>query len=229
MKENLFIPPIWEETIYGKYNQFNLYPFDSVVTFIYRNYPRDKERAQIKLLELGCGSGNNLWFAAREGFNVTGIDGSESAISFAKNRFFKENLEGCFINGDFTSLPLKNNEFDLVIDRCSIVCVNFEGAKKTLKEVFRVLKLGGLFFLNLYSDRHSSYMTSNLQENGFSSDIKDGTLIGLGELCFYGKKDLDKLINSEWIIKSIKHKSIDEINGASLSIHAEWEVILQKK
>jgi ubiquinone/menaquinone biosynthesis C-methylase UbiE len=228
MKDNLFIPDIWEETIYSKYAQFNLYPYDSVVSFIYKNYPRDKEKSQIKLLELGCGSGNNLWFAAREGFDVTGIDGSETAIEYAKNRFLEEQLKGFLIVGDFTSLPFLSNEFDFVIDRCSIVCVNFEGAKKTLKEASRVLKSGGLFFLNVYSDRHSSYMTSKLLENGFSTDIKDGTLTGVGELCFYGKKDLDKLIDNEWIIKSIKHKSIDEIKDAALLIHAEWEIILQK-
>ena len=47
----------------------SFYPFDNVVTFLFRNYPKDKQ-SEINILEVGCGGGNNLRFAAREGFNV---------------------------------------------------------------------------------------------------------------------------------------------------------------
>ncbi len=93
MKKQNHIPNIWEKKIYGQGQHLNRYPFENVVTFICRNYPRDKERKEINVLEVGCGSGNNLWFAAREGFSVTGIDDSKSAINYAKERFKNENLE----------------------------------------------------------------------------------------------------------------------------------------
>src|SRR6478752_606793 len=117
-----FNSAIWEKEIYGKGNHFNKYPFDNVVSFIYGNYPKDKKRETIKILEVGCGAGNNLWFASREGFNVTGIDGSTSAIDFAKERFLQEGLQGNFMVGDFTKLTFEDCEFDLLIDRGSITC-----------------------------------------------------------------------------------------------------------
>jgi 2-polyprenyl-3-methyl-5-hydroxy-6-metoxy-1,4-benzoquinol methylase len=59
---------IWENEIYGDGKNIARYPYDVILSFIYRNFPRNKPRNEIKILEVGCGTGNNLWFAAREGF-----------------------------------------------------------------------------------------------------------------------------------------------------------------
>ena len=65
---NLLMESFWEKTIYASGKQLNLYPYDSVVSFIFRSYPRQKPRHQVHVLEIGCGAGNNLWFISREGF-----------------------------------------------------------------------------------------------------------------------------------------------------------------
>src|SRR5262245_53509995 len=114
--------PIWEDAIYGQGQKISRYPFDIVVTFVYRNYPRHKPRHDVRILEVGCGSGNNLWFAAREGFQVAGIDGSSSAIAYAQKRFAEEGLTGDLRVGDFTQLPFESDSFDLAIDRGSLTC-----------------------------------------------------------------------------------------------------------
>jgi 2-polyprenyl-3-methyl-5-hydroxy-6-metoxy-1,4-benzoquinol methylase len=79
------LDPIWEEKYSAGHAQ--RYPWDPVVTFIFRNAPRDRPRSEVRILEVGCGTASNLWFAAREGFNVAGVDGGESAIAYAKQRF----------------------------------------------------------------------------------------------------------------------------------------------
>jgi len=98
---NINPDPIWESEIYSQGHHLNRYPFDAVVSFLFRYRPRDKPREQTDVLEIGCGAGNNLWFAAREGFRVAGIDGSESAISFAQKRFESEKLSGDLRVGNF--------------------------------------------------------------------------------------------------------------------------------
>ena len=177
MTKSRSFDPIWEE----KYadGHIDRYPWDTVVSFVFRNIPRDKPRSDIRILEVGCGTGANLWFAAREGFNVSGVDASTSAINSARRRFNEDGLAGDLRVADFTSLPFSDMEFDIVIDRCSLVCCNFEMAKQAISEIHRVMKLGGRFFFNPYSDRHSSYSSGHLGSDGLVSEITSGTMVGV--------------------------------------------------
>lgn len=219
---------IWENEIYGEGRNISRYPYDSIVSFIYRNYPRDKSRKEIKILEVGCGTGNNLWFAAREGFSVTGIEGSKTAVEYAQNRFREEGLHGEFVVGDFTKLPFADNSFDLVFDRGAIVCVNFDGGKKVCSEVHRVLKTNGKFLFNPYSDSHTSFGSGDLQSDGMVINIKDGTLAGVGGLCFYGRQDIRRSLGDGWKIYSLQQKEYSNFTEPRVSIHSEWEVIAEK-
>lgn len=220
---------IWEKDIYSQGRNITRYPYDNIVSFIYRNFPRDRDRSEIRILEVGCGTGNNLWFAAREGFSVSGIDGSQSAIDYAKKRFESENLKGNFIVGDFSKLPFEDNTFDIVFDRGAIVCVNFDGAIKTCQELYRVLKQEGKFFFNPYSDRHTSYESGTKNSGGLITEIKEGTLKDVGGLCFYGRQDIDRVLGNKWQIQNLQYKEFQNLSGTSISIHAEWEVIAVKK
>ena len=79
------------ETIYSKNKNYRtLYPYDEVVTFIYQN--KEKKR-NIKILELGCGTGNNVIFFSEIGFDVYGIDMSKTAIDYCKKRLKEKNLK----------------------------------------------------------------------------------------------------------------------------------------
>ena len=217
---------VWDE-IFKERNPSS-YPFDNVVSFLFRNYPRNKPKEKIKILEVGCGGGNNMWCAAREGFEVHGIDGSGRAIEIAKNRFLEDNLNGNFIQGDFTELPFKDDFFDIVIDRCSIVCVDKISAQKTFNEIFRVLKKKGKFFFNSYSDDHTSCVKAELLDNGITTNINSGSLVGSGDLSFYNEKELLAKFSLPWEIISMKHKNIIDLIDDKKEVHAEWELILQK-
>ena len=70
-------------------------------------------------MEIGCGAGNNLWFAAREGFNVSGIDISHSAIEYAKERLLNDELAADLQVGCFNKLPWEDSSQDLGIDHCA--------------------------------------------------------------------------------------------------------------
>ena len=133
--------PIWEE-LYGQ-GSIARCPYDFVASFAFRNAPKDKARKDIKILEIGCGSGNNLWFLAQEGFSVSGVDGSAAAIDAAKRRFTDDGLTGDLTAGDFTKLAHPNSSFDLVIDRGALTCCGTSSIKKAIAEVSRVLKSGG--------------------------------------------------------------------------------------
>lgn len=218
---------IWED-IYSEGRQLNKYPWDLVVSFVYKNYPKERPKNEIKILELGCGSASNLWFAAREGFDVTGIDGSASAIKYARERFEKEGLKGTFVVGDFSQMSFDKNMFDLVIDRAAITCCSLAVTEKIIKEINRVLRAGGKFLFNPYSDRHSSFISGKTLSDGLTDEITDGSLQGVGKINFYSKREIINLFAKNWKIVSAEHMEIkDEMNPRS-SVHAEWRAIAEK-
>lgn len=226
-QESTSFDPTWERDIYGHGQQFSRYPFDIVVTFVFRNYPRTKPRNEVRILEVGCGAGNNLWFAAREGFAVSGIDGSATAIEYAQKRFADEGLTGDLRVGDFTKLPFADATFDLAIDRGALTCCGLSAAKKAVDEVRRALVPGGRFLLNPYSDRHSSFLGGQRAPDGLTTEITAGTLTHSGQLCFYGRRELEGLL-AGWKIHSIDHLELLNQTRPEYSSHAEWRVVAEK-
>jgi ubiquinone/menaquinone biosynthesis C-methylase UbiE len=158
--------PVWEEKYSSGHEQ--RYPWDCVVSFVFQNVPRDLLPENINILELGFGTGANLWFAAREGFSVSGIEGSESAVQCAKKKFLDLGYEGDLRKGDFCQLPFGDNFFHLVIDRASLTHVGLSEQKRAIDEVYRVLKKKGKFMYNPYSNEHSSSKSGNLSNDGLS-------------------------------------------------------------
>jgi len=71
IEKGLEFSSFWDKRYLSGYAQS--YPWDSVVSFIFRNAPKDRPRSEIKVLEVGFGTGPNLWFAAREGFRTSGV------------------------------------------------------------------------------------------------------------------------------------------------------------
>jgi ubiquinone/menaquinone biosynthesis C-methylase UbiE len=179
-------------------------------------------------MEIGCGAGNNLWFAAREGFSVAGVDGSPSAIKFAQKRFSDEGLNGDLRVADFIKLPFQDNAFDFVIDREALTCSPFADAQKTVAEVHRVLAPGGKFFFNPYSDRHSSFASGKPGPGGVTVDISGGTLTDIGPIFFYGKRDLHSLFATGWKLVSMRHIEYMEELEPLYNCHAEWIVVAEK-
>src|SRR5271166_5152978 len=178
--------PIWRE----KYAQGHVVrcPYDTVFSFIYRNAPKNKERSQVNILEVGCGTGNNIWFGATEGFSMTGIDGSPEAIEYAKNRILADGLKAHLIEGDFINLPYSDRTFDLVIDRAGITNCGLTQAKTAVLEIYRVLVSGGKFFCNTYSSFHTSAKSGRAIEDNLTVEMKRGTLAGWGQVCFYTRE-----------------------------------------
>lgn len=76
------------------------------------NYDRN-----VKILDIGCGTGRHSIEMAKRGYRVTGIDLSEAQLNRARELAQKERLEINFIKLDARSLTF-SDEFDLVIMIC---------------------------------------------------------------------------------------------------------------
>ncbi|WP_422368147.1 class I SAM-dependent methyltransferase [Pelagibius sp.] len=226
MTEPVTFDAIWEEKYASGHAQ--RYPWDVVVSFVFRHAPRDRPCQEVAILEVGCGTASNLWFAAREGFSVAGIDGSASAIDYAKKRFAEDKLEGDLRVGDFTKLDFPDNSFDCIIDRGALTCCGHSALKRALAEVRRVLKPGGHFFFNPYADSHSSARAGKPAGDGLVKDIDAGSLVGAGQIHFVGHQQLIELMATGWSLHQIQRLELTDMVAPEGSIHAEWRVIAQK-
>ena len=209
--------------------QANRYPFDCVVSFLYTYYPRNKERKEVRVLEVGCGTGNNLWFAAREGFSVFGIDGSTTAIDYANRRFKDEGLAGEFRVGDFTErLPVDDASIDLVIDRNAITHTSKSGGRRAVEEVARVLAPGGHLFFNPFSDMDSGYASGTAGPDGTRIGLTHGSLATVGQVSYYGRQDMEALFDQRWKWLALRQITIDDCLTPLVDVRAEWQAVLRR-
>ena len=71
----------------------------------------------IRILDIGCGTGRHSIELTKRGYTVVGIDLSESLLKRAKEKASKQNLHIVFQKHDARNLPF-SHEFDLVIMLC---------------------------------------------------------------------------------------------------------------
>ncbi|NQU80689.1 MAG: class I SAM-dependent methyltransferase [Bacteroidetes bacterium] len=121
--------------------------------FIEQEINRDKS---LKIIDIGCGTGRHSIELVKRGYQITGIDLSESQLKRAREKAKEQGIEIDFQKHDARDLPFKG-EFDLAIMLCEggfplmeTDEMNFEilkNATKVLKDNGKLIftTLNGLF------------------------------------------------------------------------------------
>ena len=124
------------------------YPNEEFCRFMGRNFFKIpvNERQKFKILDVGCGSGSNLFLIARESYYAIGLDLSNEAIILSKQMLAKYNSTAKHLVSSMTNIELEDNYLDGVVDVFSSHCLNTLQSMIFLKELYRVLKIGGRFF-----------------------------------------------------------------------------------
>lgn len=92
-----------------------------------------------KLLDIGCAGGGFLMYTKSRGYNVEGIDISEFAVNFAKSRGLDVK------KGVLEELNFTESYFDVVC--ASDILEHVFSPIYFLKDVYRILKQNGIFYL----------------------------------------------------------------------------------
>lgn len=108
----------------------------AVSSFIEKYLPSKKAH----ILDVGCGTGKNMETFKKFG-EVWGIDNSKKAIEFCKKRGLR-NLKV----GDATSTGFGVSSFDLIT---MLDVLEHTDDNKTLKEIYRILKPGGIVIITV--------------------------------------------------------------------------------
>jgi len=70
-----------------------------------------------KALDIGCGTGDNALWLARNGFQVTGTDTAEIALRKAREKLSQAGVECRFLQVDFLNEPVEGAPFGFAFDR----------------------------------------------------------------------------------------------------------------
>jgi ubiquinone/menaquinone biosynthesis C-methylase UbiE len=221
----------WEDSVYLKGRQFNSYPYDILVSIVARNFfhlPLN-ERKKVKVLDLGCGAGNNTKFFAENGFSVFGIDGSKTIINTCKKRFNRWKLKGNFMQGDFLALPFKNSLFDLVVDRESLYANEILDIKEIINEVYKKLKPGGYFVSFMFNSFHSdkNYGTK-IETNTYNKFLK-GSFANTGKAHFTNTKEILQMFSKFKIENIARHSIYETYNRPKRFMEFDEYIIIAKK
>jgi len=121
------------------------------------------------VLDLGCGAGRHCVFMAKNGFDILGLDASESALRIASQWVLEERLANvALVQGSMTEIPSRDRLFDAVISISVMHHALKRDISRSMAEIHRILKRDGVFFANLVSIHDPRYGTGQkVEENTF--------------------------------------------------------------
>lgn len=109
-----------------------------------------------KILDAGCGGGRNLVWFLRNGFDVFGADESPDAVRSAAALaagIAPAIPASNFTGAEISDLPFEDGSFDAVLSIAVLhFCKDEDHFAASVREMWRVLRPGGLFFARLASD-----------------------------------------------------------------------------
>lgn len=150
---NMTWDPVWEDVFQNQ--PWGRYPGDDLIRFVARNFYAVPDRSAVRILEVGCGPGANLWYLAREGFAFAGIDGSPTAVAQTAQRLDAEcsgwRSRGSLHVGEIGHLPFPDEHFHAVIDSEALCCNPWAAAQDIYGEMARVTRPGGKLFSRTFS------------------------------------------------------------------------------
>ena len=112
-----------------------------------RRFLVDEEPAPGRALELGCGTGTNAVFLARQGFDVTALDVSPLAIERARARSLDEGVVVRFLVANLLSPPDLGPPFPFVFDCGCYHAVRRSDPTGYVRTLQRVTAPGGLVLI----------------------------------------------------------------------------------
>lgn len=107
-----------------------------------------------EILIPGIGYGRNARIFCDYGFNVTGIEVSETAINLARS---KNGLDIKIHNGSVTNMPFDNKIYDGIFCYALIHLLNLRERRKFIKDCFNQLKPNGHMVFTVVSKESPMY------------------------------------------------------------------------
>ncbi len=138
-----------------------------------------------KVLDIGCGTGTFLVMLKRKRADVeaSGLDPDPKALNRAKAKATRVGVSVRLDQGFADALPYQSHSLDSVFSSFMFHHLEEENREKSLREVVRVLKPGGSFYLLDFADHSHAHGPRGLMRLFHSSErLKDNSDARIVEL-----------------------------------------------
>ena len=127
--------------------------FGAIDIYLFDQLLRGTIHQGLRVLDVGCGTGRNLVYLLREGFDVTALDadpGHVEAVRHLAERLGRPLPAERLVVGSIEALPFDDGAFDVVLGVAVLHFARDEAAfEASVRELGRVLAPGGLLFTRL--------------------------------------------------------------------------------
>ncbi len=135
----------------------------------------------LSVLELGCGTGAQLWYLEHEGHDAVGLDLSAVGLVHAQSRMAEEGCATRLARADAARIPFRSGIFDLVLDVEAFAHNHEDRGSQLWAEAARVLRPAG----HLLSFGFTTATTG--RTTGVDIGTRTTTGITAGPLADYGE------------------------------------------
>ncbi len=185
--------------------------FDAEKEFFKKNIAQDS-----KILDIGCGAGEDLIFLSKISNDLYGIDNNPEAIKLCKNLIKKHHIDSVKISlEDAEKTQFKDNYFDIILCMGNTFGNFGEEREKILEEIKRILKNSGSLIISCYNENaleSRMELYDKVLANNYKLIDKDkGTIILKDNVITqqFTKEEITKIMqDAGFIIEEIEKGSI---------------------
>jgi cyclopropane fatty-acyl-phospholipid synthase-like methyltransferase len=113
----------------------------------------DEGRVRGRVLDIGCGTGENALFFATRGLEVWGLDAAPLAVEKAKTKARERGLTATLVVGDALNLDRLDKKFDTITDSGLFHVFTDEERVRFVESLRSALNKDGTYFMLCFSDK----------------------------------------------------------------------------
>ncbi|MGM0216658.1 class I SAM-dependent methyltransferase [Enterococcus sp. AZ109] len=127
-----------------------------------------------KILDLGCGPGIYAEKFCRKGYQVTGLDFSQTSIDYAQQSAELQTLSINYVCADYLKADWQKERYDLIfMIYCDLGVLSHQGQRCILQKAAQALNPGGKLVFDVFTpERYKDFVptqTWQIEENSFWS------------------------------------------------------------